>query len=565
MAGNTTAEATTLGRLVRSAKEEQPFAFAFALSRTPAESALAVDKSKSPKSLEADAKKTAGSGAKVFSGQVFCDGSEAIFLTDDAPSNGAKGITDWLKHHKISLSVDISKPEAPSQGEEDEEGPKIYATETLISRFRFAQRNPVNFAFGPGKEKDNALLALHPRRGGKMMFRGIKRENHAIRGAWGVLEMEGRIAIFRCEEKPIPGLRKMIRAFLRGRDLRFRVKIFGPEGEVVEPGDEEEDAADLQETPQEQSGQQEQSPSPPGGPQTEQQTPAPQDDAIGPDAQRLAQMRDQMQRMLDPLKEIAQKVPTRSTAIREQYGAFEAAVKARDVGTAQTALDALREQGRTGRADMQALATMRERLDGMLSQLQQLFQQRPNDAEYIRTMWKQCDAALKAGSVAEAREALFELAAIAKPPVNPATDGAPERGTVQFRQLLLRWKGAQTTLEANVKDLASALLADAGVQADPRFDDVKGLIGDLHTLLPSFGEDLQDAVDDIINAGPQAKEQGLFRPAVTVVDNYLRELSDYPELTGMDEIASMLGVSLKFDSVLRDSLREIRATLTAAA
>ena len=50
-----------------------------------------------------------------------------------------------------------------------------------------------------------------------------------------------------------------------------------------------------------------------------------------------------------------------------------------------------------------------------------------------------------------------------------------------------------------------------------------------------------------------------------MVDQYLQELGGHPELGGMEQLASMLGVSLTFDTVLRDSLREIRATLSAAA
>lgn len=584
MAGNTANEAAAIGRQIRGAKQAEPYSFAFAIGKATADSAMAVDKSKAPNALEGEVKRASGSGAKVFSGQVYMDGSKAVFASDDAPSSGEKSINDWFKQHKVSLSASVTKALAQaSEDEEEEEGPKIYATETLIARFRFAMRNPVNFAFGPGKTADDGLLALHVRRGGQLLFRNLRRENQSVRGSWGVLEMDGRVANFRCDDTPIPGLRKRIRAFLLSRNLRFRVKIFGPEGEVVEPGDEEEDLQDQQaEQGQPQEGQpaqpqQSESAQPqqaePAQPQQAEEaaqpegqaTPPPPDDGIGTDAQRLEEMRGQMQRMLDPLKEIAQKVPSRNGPIRDLYGQFDAAQKQGNVSAAQTALDGLREQGRTGRADMQALATMRERLDGMLPQLQQLFQAKPDEADYIRTMWRQCDSALKAGNVTEAREAIFELATITRAPVKPSEDGAPGEGTTRFRQILLRWKGAQNTLESNVEELGRTMLADARVQADPRFGEVQAQVGELTQLLPAWGDELQDAVDEIINAGPEAKEQDLFRPAIAVVDDYLKELAGHPELEGLENLAAMLGSSLKFDTVLRESLREIRATLSAAA
>lgn len=560
MAGNTANEAAAIGRQIRGAKQADPYNFAFAIGKATADSAMAVDKSKAANALEGEVKRASGSGAKIFSGQVYMDGGKAVFASDDAPSNGEKSIGDWFKQHKVSLSASVTKALAVvSEDEEEEEGPKIYATETLVTRFRYALRNPVNFAFGPGKTADDALLALHIRRGGQILFRNLRRENQSVRGSWGVLEMDGRVANFRCEDKPIPGLRKRIRAFLLSRNLRFRVKVFGPEGEVIEEGDEEDDLQD-----QQAEGGTEPQPGPPSEQEstTNEQT---ADDGIGTDAQRLEEMRAQMQRMLDPLKEIAQKVPPRNGAIRELYAQFDAAQKRGDVSGAQAAIDGLQQQGRQGRDDAQALGTMRERLAAMLPDLQKLFQEKPDESDYIRTMWRQCGTALKAGEVAEAREALFELVSITKAPVKASEDGAPEEGTVEFRKLLLRWKEAQNTLQANVEELAETMLRDARVQADPRFAAVQEEIGELSNLLPTWGDELQDAIDDILNAGSQAKEQGLFRAALGVVDEYTKELSGYPELSGMDELATMLGTSLKFDAVLRESLREIRAELSAAA
>ena len=559
MAGNSEADLKSLRPVIRGSSEKAQASFAFGMASKAADSFLVADKSKAPKSLEGEAKKGAGAGAKVVSGKVYCDGTDAVFVTDDASSAVEKGLDAWLKLHKLGLSADVGKPEPAEEGEED--GPKIYATETLISRFRFAQRNPVNFAFGPGKEKDASLLALHVRRSGKMMFRGIKRENHAIRGAWGVLNMEGRIATFTCEEKPIPGLRKSIRGFLRGRDLRYRVKIFGPEGEVIEPGDEEEDAADLaadQGLPEETGTEG----AAPGAPTEPQPTTTTTDDGVGTDAERLEKMRLDVQRMMDPLKEITQKVPSRKETISGLYTQFETARKAGQVGDAQGALDALREQGRTGRADVQALDTMRKQLADREKQLVDLAKSKPDIAVVIRTTYGECKKALDAGDVATAREKIFELAGIMR---TSGTADVPD-GTVAYRALLVRWREAQSTVEANVQTLGRALLANAQVRADPRFPQVERAVPHLSRIVPDFGTKLNDALDAAMNAGAQARAQGLNRAALDVLAEYRAKLSKEDRLSMLEKIARDCGLgNLPLRREFEAAMDEMQQKLAAAA
>lgn len=540
MAGNSASEAAAIGRQIRAAKQDDPYAFAFGLAKNTADSALVVDKSKAPKALETEAKRSAGTGARVFFGTVHCDGSKAVFATEDAPTNGEKALTDWLKHHKIGLTASVGKPAPPvsdSDGEE-EEGPRIYSTEMLTRRFRFALRDPVHFAFGPGKTPEESLLALHPRRDGQMLFRALRRENHAIRGSWGRLEMDGRVAMFRCEEAPIPGLRKRVRAFLRDRDFRYRVKVFGPEGEVVEPGDEEEDAQDLA---------------------AEQRQQGVQDDAT-----LLAELRQRMQQMLPVLQEIAKAVPPRAAAIRDQYHAFDVAQKANQLESAQTAFNMLRDLGRTGRVEMNALQEMRKRLDALLPELQAVAARTPELRDRIRDDWRQCDAAIKAGEARQASELLTELAALAQ--AQAGAQPGIARGTVAHRQMLLRWRRAQSTVAANLQTLSQALLANRAVQDDPRFPQVQRAVPRLARLVPDFGEKLDDALDAAMNAGDQAQAQGLNRAALDVLAEYRTKLRAQPALSKLEALARAVGAGdLPMHSEFEAAIDELQQGLAAAA
>ena len=226
MPGNDPKEAATVGRELRSSKESEPCAFAFGTAKKASDGILLVDDSKKPGTLVTQALRR--SDGRVFSGSVYCKGAKAIFASDDAPSNGARLLNEWLKFHKIGASATVTKDLAGVGEDEEEEASKIYANDMLIRRFRQARRAPVQFAFGPVKDPSQSLLALHPRREGRMLFRALRKENGAKRGSWGTVKLEGRVASFTVTNKPIPELRKRIRSFLRHRELRFRVMIVEP-------------------------------------------------------------------------------------------------------------------------------------------------------------------------------------------------------------------------------------------------------------------------------------------------------------------------------------------------
>lgn len=215
-----------MARELRYSSEEEPSAFAFAGAKSASDSVLLVDDSKKPATLVTLAARR-GDG-RVFSGKVYCKGAKAVFASDDAPSSAARLLNEWFKFHRLGLTATVTRDLAGVGGDEEEEASRIYSTEMLIRRLRFARRNRMYFAFGPAKEPEDSLLALHPRREGKMLFRALRKENGAVRGSWGLVKVEGRVANFHVTNKVIPELRKRLRAFLRMRALRFRVVIVDP-------------------------------------------------------------------------------------------------------------------------------------------------------------------------------------------------------------------------------------------------------------------------------------------------------------------------------------------------
>lgn len=232
MAGNDTKEARATARELRYSEEQEPAAFAFATAADPSEAVLLVDDSKKPATLATLAARR--SDGAVFSGMAFAKGSKAIFASDSAPSSGARMLNAWFKFHGIGMRAEVIKGYAFVSDDEEEEIAEIYATDMILRRLRMARRMKMHFAFGPAKDPANTLLALHPRRDGKMLFRNIRKENGAVKGSWGIVSTAGRVATFNVTNKVVPEMRKKVRSFLFSRALRYRVVIVDPRSAPAE-------------------------------------------------------------------------------------------------------------------------------------------------------------------------------------------------------------------------------------------------------------------------------------------------------------------------------------------
>jgi hypothetical protein len=252
----------------------QAVGFAFGVAGSAEGNLLAVDRKKTGEQLFAAIKK-AGL-AKGFWGTATSEGSAVLFASEKPASGQQKLLEEWFRRNKVGLKAVIGDGwqteaeaiEAPpldgakdparaeevaedevdeeeDEEEEEEPTPRVFTPEEVAKQLARARKRPVSFAFGVGADPEGALLALHARHPGKKLGALIKQANQATKGSYGQVTVEGRLATFRCEKAPIAGLKKLIRARLKLWELEFKVAIMGPEGEVVEPGDEVDDAEAL--------------------------------------------------------------------------------------------------------------------------------------------------------------------------------------------------------------------------------------------------------------------------------------------------------------------------------
>ncbi len=137
---------------------------------------------------------------------------------------------------------------------------------------------------------------------------------------------------------------------------------------------------------------------------------------------------------------------------------------------------------------------------------------------------------------------------------------------IAYPKLLLRWRAAQSTLDGALQAIAKDVLGRQEVIDDPRFEEVKQVVGLLPTLVPTFGGDLEDAIDAGINEGQGPKAQAIAAEAITIIDAYRQQIAAATQLAELEAFAKQeLGQGAPLGGELDAALVELRAQLATAA
>ncbi len=137
---------------------------------------------------------------------------------------------------------------------------------------------------------------------------------------------------------------------------------------------------------------------------------------------------------------------------------------------------------------------------------------------------------------------------------------------IAYPKLLLRWRAAQSQLDGSLKAIAKDLLGRQEVINDPRFAEVKEAAALLPTLVPTFGSDLEDAIDAGINEGQGPKAGAIAAGAITIIDAYRQQIAAAAPLAELEAFAKQeLGQGVPLAGELDAALVELRAQLAIAA
>jgi hypothetical protein len=172
-------------------------------------------------------------------------------------------------------------------------------------------------------------------------------------------------------------------------------------------------------------------------------------------------------------------------------------------------------------------------------------------------------AALDAPDAPAQVDALESAVAAALGAARAAEAKGSARRPIDSTKLLLRWRGAQSQVSANIVRLGAAVLAREDVQNDPRLNEVEAAVAELPGLVPKFGPELGDLLDKAMNAGSAAN---VAQDALKLIAGYRQSLAGAKSLLAFEQLAATdLGGDTALVSSLDGALGELEQELRAAA
>ncbi|MFD3191839.1 hypothetical protein ACFMPD_16455 [Sedimentitalea sp. HM32M-2] len=441
----------------------------------------------------------------------------------------------------------------------------------LKRMIKVARQQPVPFAFNPGKNDSEHYLAMHRKRSAAQLGKVAKQDGVGKKVAFGTAEIDGKCLNLTCERN-LPTLAKRIKKYLKSQKIMLNVRVLDPEGNLLES---DEDDAIPDDPSLDDAAPKDAAPEP-------EATPAETPDADGPDAEpetepdtgpdagaiaaQLAADRDRMsalpedqrQKLVAPLQAVV--------ALLKSGELAQAAAGADKITAALDKLLAAQGADQAAAVDTAALAQRLKAAHVGLAEIAnadavaKLTQAIKVAAETLRGQ----DAETAAGQIERIEAAMARLTgAGAAPPETGASAAPPQpdaaaqaraktgiaEGTVKKRAFLAtRWQKIPAEIKAEIGKLRSAMRADVP-EEEP-----DALAAAMEKTLDTFCADMQEALDDAINAGDPGytKSVGLIGDFRTRVqsDKLIQHIKDNPFDGGADVEPVLLAALDEMQDVL---------------
>ena len=114
------------------------------------------------------------------------------------------------------------------------------------------------------------------------------------------------------------------------------------------------------------------------------------------------------------------------------------------------------------------------------------------------------------------------------------------QGIVEYAKLRIRWQNAQSAVLANLTDLGAALLSLPDVEALDDYEDLVEAVYDLPDLIPDFGRELDDVLDEARK--PEADRKDLSEQALAIIADYRSAIEGVSELKALQAFSGQLPV-----------------------
>lgn len=428
------------------------------------------------------------------------------------------------------------------------QGPELKKMMTI------ARKQPVPFAFNPGKTDAEHYMGMHRKRDAALIGKEAKKEGPGTKIAFGTAEVDTKLLKLTCE-RTLPGLAKRIKRYLKYNKVMLNVQVLDADGNLLE-SDIEDDLPDdpsLDDQPDDLS--------PDKADDAPEQTNTAADQQPDPRAltARLIAERDRMQ----PL------TPEQKERLGQAVQQVVALIKANDLPQAAKGIDRIAAaidrllgdqpgdvpQQPDQRADLvRKLTDLKPRIEAVenTDARAKLINALKTAADQIRSgqtsTGQTSSGQVGAGeTIAKIETALASLEGAA----TARADTGIAEGTVKKRQFLItRWQKIPAELKAEVGKLRAAM------QEDVPQEDPASLSTSIETALDNFCEGLQDSLDDAINSGDPG-----FKKSVALIGDFRKQVQASKLIQHIK--ANPFDKSADVEAVLMGALDEIEKALAA--
>lgn len=405
-----------------------------------------------------------------------------------------------------------------------------------------ARQKPLPFGVCMGKSPENTVLYLHLKKPPEVLMRNAKKAGETSKVSYGTCNVNGKIVSLTCEGDILPGMARNMKRFLLKNEIKMKVEILDPEGNLLESdGDEDEDG----EAPTE---------------------------ATGDDLDPAAEAWSQLSAALSPaVKTFVESGNEKGPAVQKAWDGAHKAAEGGDYKSATAVANKIRpllgvpdEAGSADSTDTPAddpNAAAWAKIAGPLEQLylKAMGNNPPNRTQLEGAYMMAVDKA----NEAQDYKAALTIAKKLKPALEEAAKGGSgtevPKDVVAFQKSRVLWVDTRNKMKTEMKKLEAAIAQVC--KDDPDLAPVVAEVNELSKRLEVFDGRLEDVLDRITNTPEGDQRTQLKKEAIAAIKDYQTALGE-PFFSEVDSDNGFVNVQVA--SSATKSLNSIAKVLQAA-
>ena len=417
-----------------------------------------------------------------------------------------------------------------------------------------ARKQPIAFAFSPGKSEEDSYLGMDHRKPAKMLGKDAKEQGEGNKHAFGTAVLDGKLLILTCERE-MPSLAKRLKKYLGTQKVKVNVQVLDASGNLLE-----EDVEDLPDDPEMDADEADDETTATPAPGA-----APEPAAAPGDISQVPADRPAVTRMLvERLNALRPKIEATPASFAEKLVAAQNGIvdqiRKGDIEQAETNLARLEQtlsrvaaaQNGAASAEQAASAQWKKIVGQLQSDVPAALAGGVADPARLRAVWDFAQGKAAAGDFEAALRAADALTPLMAPLAAPA---APKVSTVAFQRSRIVWLDAKRKMKSELDKLAAAIAAQTADDEDKA--EIALIAEEMLAEFDQFDERLEDLLDEITSAEEGPARVALRKRAHAVIGQYLQVL-DSPFFRAVDDNPF---TSVAVASTARQSLGTVQKTL----